>query len=47
VRVDGCQLTLIFDLIGAPKKEEVAHVKSSQARRFLEGVSNKRKVMSQ
>ena len=38
------QLTLIFDVIGAPKPTEVAHVKSSQAKRFLESVASKKKV---
>jgi len=38
------QLTLIFDVIGAPKPSEVAHVRSSQARRFLESVSHKHKI---
>lgn len=38
------QLTLIFDVIGAPKPAEVAHVRSSQARRFIESVAMKRAV---
>jgi len=38
------QLTLIFDVIGAPRPQEVAHVKSSQAKRFLDSVAAKKKV---
>eukprot|EP00968_Pinguiococcus_pyrenoidosus_P012659 scaffold1130_cov195-Pinguiococcus_pyrenoidosus.AAC.20 len=38
------QLQLIFDVIGAPKPEEIAHIRSSQARRFLQTVEEKRRV---
>jgi serine/threonine protein kinase len=30
------QLTLIFDVIGTPLKEQVSHIKNSQAKKFLE-----------
>lgn len=30
------QLSLIFDVIGAPTAEEVVHIRGAQARKFLE-----------
>lgn len=38
------QLTLIFDIIGSPQDSEVAHIKNSQARKFLDAQKGKRKV---
>ncbi|OWZ04040.1 Mitogen-activated protein kinase [Phytophthora megakarya] len=38
------QLTLIFDVIGAPSAEAVARIQSSQAQRFLNSLSKKSKV---
>ncbi|CAM9583608.1 unnamed protein product, partial [Pylaiella littoralis] len=38
------QLTLIFDLVGSPKPHEVAHIRNSQARRFLESKQDRVKV---
>ena len=38
------QLTLIFDVIGSPKPAEVSHIKSKQARKFLDSVQGKMKV---
>lgn len=35
------QLSLIFDVIGAPAAEEVAHIRGAQARKFLDKVKNK------
>lgn len=37
------QLTLIFDLIGCPPSEETGHIRNSQARKFLESQSAKKK----
>ena len=38
------QLTLIFDIIGSPRPSQVGHIKSTQARKFLESVQGKTKV---
>jgi serine/threonine protein kinase len=38
------QLSLIFDVIGAPRSGEVAHITNKQARKFLQGVQGKVKV---
>ena len=38
------QLQLIFDAIGAPLACDIAHIRGSQARRFLTGVASKRAV---
>ncbi len=38
------QLTLIFDVVGSPKPHEVAHIRNSQARRFLETMQGRVKV---
>ena len=35
------QLQLIFDVIGAPKERDVAHITNKQARKFLSGVRGK------
>jgi serine/threonine protein kinase len=35
------QLQLIFDVIGAPKESDVAHITNKQARKFLSGVRGK------
>ena len=37
------QLTLILDLIGSPRPEQVAHIKSRQAMRFLDSVKGRQK----
>ncbi|CAM9786723.1 unnamed protein product, partial [Discosporangium mesarthrocarpum] len=42
------QLTLIFDVVGAPKPEEVAHIRGNQARKFLRKLQGKKaKPLSQ
>jgi hypothetical protein len=38
------QLTLIFDVIGAPQPSQVAHIHNSQAKKFLSSQHGKRKV---
>ncbi|CAM9320624.1 unnamed protein product [Ectocarpus sp. 12 AP-2014] len=38
------QLTLIFDLVGSPKPHEVAHIRNSQAKKFLETMQDRVKV---
>lgn len=38
------QLTLIFDVIGAPDAEDVAHIRNSQARKFLDSVADRLRV---
>eukprot|EP00640_Fibrocapsa_japonica_P001309 CAMPEP_0113944210 /NCGR_PEP_ID=MMETSP1339-20121228/31372_1 /TAXON_ID=94617 /ORGANISM="Fibrocapsa japonica" /LENGTH=380 /DNA_ID=CAMNT_0000949317 /DNA_START=208 /DNA_END=1350 /DNA_ORIENTATION=- /assembly_acc=CAM_ASM_000762 len=38
------QLTLIFDAIGSPHPAEVAHIRNSQARKFLDSIASKQKV---
>jgi len=35
------QLSLIFDAIGSPSPQQVAHIKNAQARKFLEGQQSK------
>jgi hypothetical protein len=39
------QLTLIFDVIGSPHPQEIAHIKNPQARKFLSSQSGKRKQL--
>jgi len=39
------QLTLIFETIGAPHPDEVSHIRNSQARKFLDSVSDKQRVV--
>ncbi|KAI9980878.1 hypothetical protein PInf_010223 [Phytophthora infestans] len=38
------QLTLIFDVIGAPSSEDTMQIQSSQAQRFLKSISKKPKI---
>lgn len=38
------QLTLIFDVVGSPQPHEVAHIRNSQAKRFLESMQDRVKV---
>lgn len=38
------QLTLIFDLVGSPQPHEVAHIRNSQARKFLDSMQDRVKV---
>lgn len=38
------QLSLIFDVLGAPPPEEVAHIRGAQARKFLDKLDGKAAV---
>ncbi|GMH62898.1 hypothetical protein TL16_g03580 [Triparma laevis f. inornata] len=38
------QLTLIFDVIGSPRSSQVSHIKSRQAKKFLDSVRGKAAV---
>ena len=38
------QLTLIFDVVGSPQPHEVAHIRNSQAKKFLESMQDRVKV---
>lgn len=38
------QLSLIFDVLGAPVAEEVAHIRGAQARKFLDKLKGRRGV---
>ena len=38
------QLTLIFDVIGSPRPDQVSHIRSKQARKFLDSVAGKASV---
>ena len=38
------QLTLIFDVIGSPQPDEVAHIQNSQAKKYLSSQKGKRSV---
>lgn len=38
------QLTLIFDVIGSPQPDEVAHIQNSQAKKYLSSQKGKRAV---
>jgi hypothetical protein len=38
------QLTLIFDVIGSPQSDEVAHIQNSQAKKYLSSQKGKRAV---
>lgn len=38
------QLTLIFNVVGAPEEHEVAHIRNQQAKRFLESMRDRVKV---
>lgn len=38
------QLSLIFDVIGAPQANEIVHIKNGQAKKFLESQFNKKRL---
>ncbi|CAN0042395.1 unnamed protein product, partial [Phaeothamnion confervicola] len=38
------QLTLIFDVVGSPREEEVSHIRNSQALKFLDSMVGKPRV---
>jgi serine/threonine protein kinase len=38
------QLSLIFDVIGAPQANEIVHIKNGQAKKFLESQFNKKRI---